>query len=86
MDFKFKLGQTVKDCITNFEGVVFSRSQWLANCNTYGIKSRELREGKPMELVYFDEPNLVLISDNKDLVEKRDTGGPDRPVSQTNRF
>ena len=83
-DFIFQLGDTVKDTITGFTGVVFSRSQWLANCNTYGIKSRELKDGKPMDLVYFDEPNLIKVEKEK-IKEDRRTGGPDRPIMQTNR-
>lgn len=83
-DFKINLGDEVKCKITGFTGVVFTRSQWLHGCNTYGLKSRELREGKPQDLVWFDEPALELIA-GKQFEPKRNTGGPTIAVPQTNR-
>ena len=40
--FKFNLGDRVRDEITGFEGVVVVRSQWLNNCNTYGVQPTKL--------------------------------------------
>lgn len=61
-DFQFNLGDEVKDRITGFQGVIISRTQWLTNCNTYGVKTRSLdKDGKPQDSCYFDEPNLELV-------------------------
>ena len=84
-NFKFNLGDVVRDTITGFEGVIVSRTQWLYNCNTYGVKSRELKDGKPQDAVYFDEPQLELVSE-KELEEDNGHGGNPPPISQTNRF
>jgi len=49
--FKFELGEYVKDAVTGFEGYVYSRATWRIGANTYGIKSKELTDGKiPMEI------------------------------------
>ena len=60
-EFKFDLGETVKDTITGFEGVVTRRTQWLNNCNTYGVQPRKLMEGKIQEPGNFDEPQLENV-------------------------
>ena len=85
MDFKFELGSTVKDTITNFEGVVIRRTQWLNNCNTYGVQPRKLLEGKIQEAWNFDEPQLELVPKKETLSSTRKTGGPERSVARTNR-
>jgi len=83
-DFKFNLGDIVKDTITGFEGVVTLRSQWLNNCNTYGVQPQELKDGIPQERQHFDQPQLKLITE-KEHKESRKTGGPTRTVFATNR-
>jgi len=84
-DFKFGLGDEVRDRITGYVGVVICRTQWLNNCNTYGVRRRELdKDGKPQESEHFDEPQLAAVN-KKVLPSHRETGGPERPVPQTNR-
>ena len=84
VDFKFNLGDEVKERITGYSGIVMARTQWLYNCNVYGIKSRELKDGKPLELQHFDEPSIELVATST-ATPKRDTGGPAMAVPQTNR-
>ena len=83
-NFKFNLGDEVKDVFTGYSGIISCRSQWIHNCNTYGVKSKELKDGKPMPCEWFDEPQLELIEEKK-VKEKRDTGGPCSSVPQLNR-
>jgi hypothetical protein len=83
-DFKFNVGDEVVEAITGYKGVVTCRTQWNHNCNTYGVSSRDLKDGKPMDACHFDEPSLELLRP-KVMPEKRDTGGPCKPVPQTNR-
>ena len=87
-EFQFNLGDEVKDRITGFSGIIISRTQWLTNCNTYGLKSQQLdKDGKPQEMQCFDEPNIVLLTaqkyEERNPVEK--TGGPTPAVRPTNR-
>jgi len=84
-EFKFNLGDEVMDRITGFRGIITCRSQWISNCNTYGVMSRDLKDGVPMERQYFDEPNLGLVKAKK-IEPNQETGGPERPVYPTNRM
>ena len=58
-EWKFDLGEEVKDVVTGFKGVIIVRSQWLNGCVQYGIKPRVKRDGKLSETEYFDEPRPV---------------------------
>lgn len=83
-EFKFKVGDEVVDEITGFGGVVVCRTQWLNNCNTYGVQPRKLKDGEPLKRQHFDEPQLVLTEENS-FKGKHDTGGPTDGMVETNR-
>ena len=86
--FKFQLGDEVKDKLTGFTGIVECRCQWLHNCNTYGIKSRSLHKGAPIDRHFFDEPQLKLDKEAAKPAQKKSKekpGGPCTPVPNTNR-
>lgn len=55
-EFKHALGDEVRDQITGFSGILVCRNQWVHNCNTYGVRPLELKDGVPQDLHYFDEP------------------------------
>ncbi len=60
-NFKFELGQRVKDCITGFSGVIMGRSQFITGCNQYALCPTKLdKDGKRMDWEYFDENRLVV--------------------------
>jgi len=82
--FKVPLGCRVKDKITGFEGIVISRSQWLNNCNTYGVKPSKLKDDKPIDTQWFDEPQLKIVEEDV-FKPKQKTGGPCESVNRTNR-
>lgn len=84
VDFKLNLGDRVRDKITGFSGIITSRTQWLHNCNTYGVQPTQLKDGVPQDRHVFDEPQLEVV-DKKVIDEHRSTGGPERPVPATNR-
>jgi hypothetical protein len=84
-EFKFSLGDEVKDVITGFTGICIGRHQWINNCNTYSVKSQTLKDGMPQEGIAFDEPQLEVVQE-KVFQENRRTGGPERKVKQPNRF
>jgi len=84
MDFKFNLGDKVKHNLTDYQGTIIGRTQWLSNCNTYSVKARELKDGKPIESQAFDEPELTLVQPETHPAH-RETGGPTEAVRRTNR-
>lgn len=57
-----KLGDRVKDLVTGFEGIVIGRTEWLYGCTTLGVKSSELKDGKPIESLWFDEQSLDALA------------------------
>lgn len=55
------LGDRVRDSVTGYAGIVIGRTHWLFGCTRITVQAQELHEGKPVEMVSFDEPQLVLI-------------------------
>ena len=74
------LGDAVRDEITGFTGVVAAKTEWLNGCVRFGVQSRNLVEGKPVEMQWFDEPQLKIIGkvEEGQLISAV-VGGP-RPV------
>lgn len=58
-----KLGQKVRDTITGLEGIAVARSEYLYGCVRIGIQPQEVKEGKPADWVYVDEPQLRVVKD-----------------------
>jgi len=56
-----ELGDLVKDKITGFVGCIEIVSNYLNGCRRMGIKPIELREGKPIESQFYDEPQLEIV-------------------------
>lgn len=75
-EYKFTLGSEVRCTITGYKGVIIGRSQWLHGCNTYQVKSKELKDGKPMESVAFDEAALELVVPVPERKQAPKNGGP----------
>lgn len=83
-NFNFDLGALVRDKITGFTGIIVTRSQWLYGCNVYGLQSKELKDGLPLDRKFFDEPAIELIEAAKDT-QRLSTGGPEKIIEKTNR-
>lgn len=62
-DVEFELGNTVRDEITAFEGVVSVINYQLWNCPQILVQSTESDEGEAAESEWFDAPRLYKISD-----------------------
>jgi hypothetical protein len=76
-DFKFELGDEVKDRITKFKGIIRGRSQYLTGCNSYGLQSQILKENKPSDWIWIDEDLLIKIKNKKIKLDRKiDKGGP----------
>lgn len=72
------LGDKVKEKITGFEGIVTAKTEWINGCVRLSVQSPKLKDGKPLEVQWFDEGDLELKSKKK-AEKKRHTGG-DRNV------
>lgn len=80
--FKFNLGDFVKDKITGYSGVVAARCDYLTGCRRYSLQSKELHEGKPREWHDFDENQLDKIKVKKEKIETDKTKGGPQPKIQ----
>ncbi|MBD3762618.1 hypothetical protein [Rhizorhabdus sp.] len=80
---KIGLGDRAREKFTGVEGIVTGITLWLTGCNHIAIKREGLdKDGKPWELLWFDEPNVELVK-AKEVAEQpadpstgRKPGGP----------
>lgn len=80
---RVNLGDTARDNITGFEGIVICISEWLHGCRRITLQPYGLRDGKPVDSCSFDEPQLLIITRSA-VSTTSDTGGP-RPEPQRGR-
>lgn len=64
-----ELGTKVKDSITGFEGIAVGRAVYLYGCVRVLVEPEEMKDGKPIEAIWFDEQRLTEESEAK-------SGGP----------
>ena len=60
--FNHELGLLAKDKITGFQGIITVRCQFLTGCNRYCLQPTELKDGKPIDSIYFDEAQIEIVS------------------------
>ena len=70
-----KLGDKVKDTITDFEGTVVAKIDYLNGCIRYEVKPQGLKDGKTIEAEWIDETQLIVIGKKK-IRKNDDPGGP----------
>lgn len=58
-----KLGKRAKDKITGFEGILTAHCEFITGCDRYCIQPTELKDGRPIESMYFDEAQIEIIGD-----------------------
>lgn len=76
MSKKIELGDIAKDSITGLQGTVMCTSEYLYGCKRHTIQPHELKDGKPVDWVSFDEEQLVLVSKKSTKHVPVKTGGP----------
>lgn len=74
-----ELGDTARDTITGFKGVAIAEASFLYGCRRICLQPTDLKDGKPLDSIYFDEPQLELVKKAKEPVPTPvRTGGPQR--------
>jgi hypothetical protein len=80
MEFKFDMGQGVKDVITGFSGHVMARSQYLTGCNQYFVLPKMDKTGAYPDGTWVDENRLAAFGKSVSLNPASSTaivkGGP----------
>jgi len=65
---KLKLGITVKDKITDFEGIIVGHADYITGCDTYLVQPKCEKSGIKPTGEWIDEDRLIVIG--KSIVEK----------------
>jgi len=79
--FTHELGKKAKDKITGFQGILTARCEFLTGCNRYCIQPTELKDGKPIDSIYFDEAQIEIISDG---ISEKDVQGEKKGACSPN--
>lgn len=79
--FKYDFGVTVKDTITEFEGIVTGALQYISGCSQYLVQGKIGKDGEKKEPHWIDEQRLELVAGKKKIVlDNSKTPGPDAPA------
>ena len=70
-----ELGQKVRDKISGMEGIAVSRTEWMHGCVRVGVQPQELKDGVPLDIQVFDEPQLQVVKDTP-APKVKAKGGP----------
>ena len=71
-----ELGEKVRDQISKFEGIVIGVTEFLNGCTRVGVQSTVLKDGTPIDVEWFDEPQLEEVQKAVINCGPKNTGGP----------
>jgi len=71
------LGESYKDLITGFTGIATAKIQYMTGCEQTAIKPRDLKDGKPMDEVWFDDQKLVPSGLDAVVIDNSESAGAD---------
>ncbi len=72
-----QLGDTARDEITGFEGIVIARASWLGNGDRLVLQPKSLKEdGQPKDTYGANAANCVMVQALKPPAPKENRGGP----------
>jgi len=75
-----QLGDTVRDRITGFEGVVTGRVEYITGCNQLLVSPR-VKDGAKQDACWFDEQRCeVDVSAERIVLDNSKTPGADMPA------
>lgn len=72
------LGKKAKDKITNFEGIIVGKIEYLFGCNQYGIAGQKYddKEQKRAPTEWFDEGRIEILGEGITAIEVAADSGP----------
>ncbi|PCI86661.1 MAG: hypothetical protein COB24_09010 [Hyphomicrobiales bacterium] len=71
---EIKFGNLVKDTVTGFEGIVTALAQYATGCNQVLVQPTIDKDGKWVDLHWFDIERIELVSNGKSI-KTSPTGG-----------
>jgi hypothetical protein len=86
-DFKFRLGECVRDKVTGFKGAIVSRADHISGCATYGVQPTQLKDGADLQdAKWFDEPRLASTGELLPEIDDREAKTGADSVPQRTRL
>lgn len=82
---KFKLGETLRDNVTGFQGVATGRHEYIDRCIQYSLSPPVDHDGKLPESFSFDEQRLEKVEDSKVPEMETNKGGPTQRATSPRR-
>jgi hypothetical protein len=79
------LGSKVRDTLTGFTGTATGRTEWLYGCTRICIEPNEMKDGKPIEGVWFDEQRIEVIKPDTPKVSPDSSARKGGPQSDPHR-
>jgi len=67
---EIKLGSLVEDSLTGYRGYVVARTEYLYGCIRCSVLPAELKDGMPQRELGMDEPQLIVINEDKVMKEE----------------
>lgn len=72
-----KMGQKVRDPISDIEGIVVGQALYLNGCRRILIGLKKDKDGKLQKSIWIDEPQLEVVAEKIEVKRKSsNTGGP----------
>ncbi len=79
----FKLGDSVRDTLTGYKGIVVAVTYWLYGCTRAAVQSVDLKDGKTIEPEWFDEQRVEVVAPTKIESPVVAIGGPQKDPSRS---
>lgn len=80
------LGSKVRDNITGFTGTATGRTEYMFGCARVMIETSEMKDGKPVDALWFDEQRVEIVKEEKPIVSESSSalsGGPQNGYSRS---
>lgn len=74
------LGQTVRDKITGFKGIVTGRCEYITGCNQALVAPPVKADGSSTDSQWFDEQRLEITKAKPVTLDNGKTPGADKPA------
>lgn len=79
LNFKFGLGEILRDKVTGFQGAVMVRAQYFTGCIHYGLCPQELKDGKVLDWEWIDTSRLERVPKAKRITPESSVGPTSGP-------
>jgi len=75
MTAQINLGDKVRCKVTDFEGIAWSRIEYLNGCIQIGVKPKVDKDGKLQDAVYIDIEQIEVVKKDAATINARRSGG-----------